>query len=197
MRTRALALLFVAVALCVAAILYATRPAAQPARQAAEFTPQPGTISPEPEPAAPPAVAKEPVFEQAADPAGTETEAVDTENPRVADVYRMVMRRDASAREALLAELTNPDPTVRRAALDGIIQLGDRSMIPRLREIEAATEDTTEKAEILEAINYIELPSWTEYLAQRGALPPSARTNVPRAGLVRPRPAARNAPNTP
>lgn len=93
---------------------------------------------------------------------------------RVEDLEKLAVGGDSVSRDALVAELDNPDADVRAAALDALIHLDDRSLVPRLREIAARTEDAVEKGKILEAADYISLPSFQEYLAQRNAHASSA-----------------------
>ena len=99
---------------------------------------------------------------------------------RAAELNALAMKNDSASRDAILAELQNPDPQIRKAALEAAIQTGDRSVVPRLQEIAAQTEDAGEKAEILEAIEYINLPSLSEYLAdQRAKMAALGLTNMP------------------
>jgi len=85
---------------------------------------------------------------------------------RVTELNNMAMCGDAASRDTLLSEMTNPDPAIRQAALAATIQFGDHSVIPRLKEIEAQTEDASEKQQILQAINFMSLPTLTEVRAQ-------------------------------
>ena len=88
---------------------------------------------------------------------------------RIAELEELAMNDDAASRDAILAELQNPDKEIRKAALEAAIQFNDRSVVPRLQEIAAQMEDPGEKAAVLEAIDYINLPSLSEYLAERKA----------------------------
>ncbi len=88
---------------------------------------------------------------------------------RIAELDALAMKDDAVSRDMILSELQNPDRAIRKGALEAAIQFNDRSVIPRLQEAAALTEDPAEKAEILEAIEYIKLPSLTEYLAEQKA----------------------------
>lgn len=83
---------------------------------------------------------------------------------------RLGMMNDEASREAIMAEFKNPDRRIRQEALEAIIQFGDRSVIPRLEEIAAQTTDPIEQKEIIDAIEYIKLPSLTEYLAEQERL---------------------------
>lgn len=69
---------------------------------------------------------------------------------------------DPISRDKILAELQNPLKEVREAALQATINFNNRSVVPRLRELAELTEDPREKASILDAIDYINLPSLTE-----------------------------------
>jgi hypothetical protein len=87
--------------------------------------------------------------------------------------------------EQILSQLENPDKATRAAALEEAVQLDDRSIIPRLRELAARTEDPQERAELVAAIDYINLPSVEEIMAEQHARraaaglpdPPRALTN--------------------
>lgn len=89
---------------------------------------------------------------------------------RVLELYALAMNDDTASRDAILSEFKNPEKNIRQAALEAAIQFGDRSVVPYLREAAAQTEDPREKVAILDAIDYINLPSLTEYAAQRKAL---------------------------
>ena len=92
---------------------------------------------------------------------------------------------DPDAAVTILAALEDPNRETRKAALDQAVQLDDRSLIPSLKAIAERTTDQLEKADILNAVEFINLPSVTEYLvaqqAQRAAAgqpdPPRTLTN--------------------
>jgi hypothetical protein len=65
----------------------------------------------------------------------------------------------------LLAELEDPRAAVRQAALDRIIELDDRAVIPQLRVIADRTTNLSEKIHLLKAIEFLSLPSVEEHLA--------------------------------
>jgi HEAT repeats len=98
----------------------------------------------------------------------------------IARLETLESNNDQDSLNAILAEMKNPDKQIRTAALSATVQFNDRSAIPRLQEIAAQTEDPSEKAQILKAIDYMKLPSISEYLAQRRASS-AARTNAPAA----------------
>jgi hypothetical protein len=76
-------------------------------------------------------------------------------------------RHDAAALETILSELQNSDRTIRQAAREAIVRVDNRSVLPRLQELAAQTDDPSEKLELLDAIEYISLPSYSQRLAQQ------------------------------
>jgi hypothetical protein len=72
---------------------------------------------------------------------------------------------DASLKE-ILAELTNPNPTIRHEAIEATIQFGGHTAVPVLRDLAARTSDPDEKKELQDAADFLELPSLTEIRAQ-------------------------------
>jgi hypothetical protein len=87
--------------------------------------------------------------------------------------------------ERILSRLESPDKATRAAALEAAAQLDDRSIIPRLRDIAARTDDPQGRADLMAAIDFINLPSVEENMAEQHARraaaglpdPPRARTN--------------------
>jgi hypothetical protein len=91
---------------------------------------------------------------------------------RIKELNDLAMNNDAESRDAILSEVKdNPDRRIRAAALEAAIQFDDRSVVPTLQDIAAQTVDPQEKQSILDAIDYINLPSLTEYVA---ANPPTS-----------------------
>jgi len=78
----------------------------------------------------------------------------------------LARERNADSLNAILLELQNPNKEIRKGALEAAIEFRDRSSIPRLQEIAGSTQDPNEKAELLEAIEYLKLPTLTEHLAE-------------------------------
>jgi hypothetical protein len=89
---------------------------------------------------------------------------------RANELYSLAMNDDTASRDTILSELQNPDKRIREAALEAAIQFNDRSVVPYLKDIANQTEDPREKVAILDAIDYINLPSLTELIAKRKAL---------------------------
>ena len=83
---------------------------------------------------------------------------------------------DATSFQLIITSLRAERPEIRKAALEAAIQLGNRDAIPILKELAAKTEDAREKVEILDAIEFLELPSLSEIKRPR-------RTNSSPAGV--------------
>lgn len=63
--------------------------------------------------------------------------------------------------------LTHPNPDVRAAAVDGMVQLGVPSAAAILRKLATKTEDSREKIKLLEAAEFIALPSVPQEVLMR------------------------------
>ena len=58
--------------------------------------------------------------------------------------------------------LLDPDPEVRAAARDGMVQLGESDAIPLLRDAAAKLKDPAEIASLQEAADLLALPAWSD-----------------------------------
>jgi len=72
---------------------------------------------------------------------------------------------DPASLKAILTELGNSDQEVRAAAVEATIQFGDRSAIPVLKDLAATTTDSGEKKALLDAAEFLSLPTMTEVRA--------------------------------
>jgi hypothetical protein len=81
---------------------------------------------------------------------------------RVAELTALAMNNDSNSFNTIWSELSNPDREIRAGALEAVIQFGDHSVSPRLRELAAQTQDPAEQAAILEAADYLDLPPITD-----------------------------------
>ena len=81
---------------------------------------------------------------------------------RVAELTSLAMNDDANSFDTIWSELSNPDKGIRAGALEAVIQFGDHSVGPRLRELAAQTQDPAEQSAILEAADYLDLPPITD-----------------------------------
>lgn len=82
------------------------------------------------------------------------------------ELMGLAMEKSPEAHQQIVDELKNPDKEIRKAALEAIQQADDRSVVPQMRQIADQTDDPAEKQAILEAIDFINLPTLTEYLHQ-------------------------------
>ena len=82
------------------------------------------------------------------------------------------------ATELLLAKVTHPEPEVRRAALAALVQLHATNALPGLEQAEALVENPREKVALMDAIDFLKLPTVTDGL--------DPKTNAPRRRFVMP-----------
>ena len=105
---------------------------------------------------------------------GTEPNALQEQHEayvesRIAELMELGMKDDSTSLETILGELTNRDPEIRKAALDAAVQFGSRDAIPKLMDAASQTDDSKEKTEILEAVEFLKLPSLSETIADAKA----------------------------
>ncbi len=86
---------------------------------------------------------------------------------RVADLNTAAMRNDFSAVDKIIGALGDKNPEVRMAAREAAVQAGNQDLIPALMVAVSQTDDAREKAELLNAIDFLQLPALGEALAQQ------------------------------
>jgi HEAT repeat protein len=86
---------------------------------------------------------------------------------RVAELSDLAMNDDRDSLNSILDELTNRDPEIRTAALEAAKQFGSRDAIPKLMDAVQQMEDPREQVAIIEAIEWLRLPSLTEVMQQQ------------------------------
>ena len=130
-------------------------------------------VTPAPAPAAPALVAVTPAATNPA-PVLPVVDAVETNAEHEAAVQAEIDKLqdlqandDPASLKAILTELTNPDKEVRAAAIEATTQFGDRSAIPVLKDLAATTTDSGEKKALLDAVEFMSLPTMTEVRAAR------------------------------
>ena len=82
--------------------------------------------------------------------------AIDAETDRL---QQWSMNDDPASLSSILADLTNSEKEVRKAAIEAAEQFGSTNAIPVLKNLAANDEDPEEKAALLEAANFLSLPS--------------------------------------
>jgi len=107
-----------------------------------------------------------------ASPGETEHETYVSE--RVTRLQELAMEDDSASLEIILSELNNRDPEIREAARESAVQFGSRDAIPKLADAALQTDDAHEKAALLDAIEFLKLPSLSEVEAQSGGQGTSA-----------------------
>lgn len=132
-------------------------------------------------PAAAAAPAKDGAAEVPAPGAANHSEYVKT---RIAQLQDLSMENDAASLNTILSELNNRDPEIRSAAVEAAIQFGSRDAIPALMEAATHTDDPQEKKEMIDAAEFLKLPSLTEVMAQQG----KKAASQPAKGKGRPAP---------
>jgi HEAT repeat protein len=108
---------------------------------------------------------------------GSDASQNDEVAKRVAELQDLGMEDDSQSLNTILSELSNRDPRIRRAAVDASVQFGSRDAIPNLEDAAAQTDDPHDKAAILDAIEFLKLPTISEVLSQRNPGPPAAAGN--------------------
>jgi len=116
--------------------------------------PAPAALSAAPPPAPLP-VAAPPVATNTVTPEQREA-AIEAEADRL---QQLSMKDDAASLSNILADLTNPEQDVRAAAIEAAKQFGSTNAIPALQAAADNTEDPQEKRDLLEAAEFISLPS--------------------------------------
>ena len=91
-----------------------------------------------------------------------ETNHAEYVRERVAELASLAMNDDANSFNIIWSELSNRDKEIRAGALEAVIQFGDHSIGPRLRELSEQTQDPAEQAAILQAADYLDLPPITD-----------------------------------
>ena len=98
---------------------------------------------------------------------------------RQAELAQLGMSDDPADLKTILSELNNKDSRLRDAALSAAVQFGSQDAIPALKNEMAWTDDPQEKVDILNAIKYLQLPTFQEFqanLAGAASQPPSDQT---------------------
>ncbi len=73
-----------------------------------------------------------------------------------------VVTYEPSGVKAILPFLLDPDPQIRQAARDGMVQLGESDAIPLLRDAASKLDDPQEVASLQDAADLLSLPAWSE-----------------------------------
>jgi hypothetical protein len=102
-----------------------------------------------------------------AQPAPPAPEIPEQLEEKIAQLEAVAEWADEGALLAVTRDLLHPARTVRLAAARIAMELGDREAIPFLEAAAADTEDSQEKAAYQEAIDFLKLPTLTEWRKRR------------------------------
>ena len=91
---------------------------------------------------------------------------IETETERLENLS---MSDDPTSLPPILAGLTNAEKEIRQAAIEATIQFGSPDAIPALKAAAVATSDPQEKEDLLDAADFLALPSLTDFVK---SLPP-------------------------
>jgi uncharacterized protein YdiU (UPF0061 family) len=86
---------------------------------------------------------------------------------RIAHLNELEAKDDSASLQAILSELTNPEMEIRAAAIESTIQFQSRDAIPALADLAARTSNPQEKQALLDAVEFLKLPTMTEIRAQK------------------------------
>lgn len=83
---------------------------------------------------------------------------------RIAAIHELEWFDDAASLQKILAELRNPLPQIRAAALEATRAFGSRDAIPHLTTCAAETGDLLEQKALMDLIEHLKLPTVVEEL---------------------------------
>jgi hypothetical protein len=95
-------------------------------------------------------------------PAEKILETTNSVEARIENLENLGSASDEDSLQKIIAAFDDADSKVRKAAVEAATQFGSRDAIPALQELEKRVEDPREKVEILDAIEFLKLPSLSE-----------------------------------
>ncbi len=100
---------------------------------------------------------------------------------RTAELHDLAWEMDDASTLTLVAELRNPDPVVRRAALDAITSQGNDHAIPYLEAVAWQSDDPVLQREIAETVDYLEVPALEDVISGKRQAKPVDPGELPGA----------------
>jgi HEAT repeat protein len=79
---------------------------------------------------------------------------------RQGELAQLGMSDDPADLKTITSELNNKDPRIRSSALSAAVQFGSQDAIPALQNEMQWTDDPQEKVDLMNAIKYLQLPSF-------------------------------------
>ena len=92
----------------------------------------------------------------------SESDNSDKVQSRIEELMLLGMKDDMDSLKTICAELTNSQKEIRLSAADALVQFGDASVVPQLRNLAIQAKDPQEQAHFNEAAEQLSLPSFTE-----------------------------------
>lgn len=158
------------------AVIFFLKPPANQPQTAAVPIVQPAASAPETKPAIPqvsptadsaggvaPIKPANPVPVATAEVTGEGAEFIQEQINRLEELET---KDDDASLKAILAELTNTNRIIRHVAIEATIQFGGHTAVPVLQGLAARTWDPAEKQELLDAAEFLALPTLTEVRAE-------------------------------
>jgi hypothetical protein len=94
--------------------------------------------------------------------AGAQAKHTEFVAKRCAELEALAFEEDNTSLQIICSELTNRDPEIRKAARGAAIQFASRDAIPPLLDAASQTDDPQEKQALIDAAEFLKLPSLTE-----------------------------------
>lgn len=94
-----------------------------------------------------------------------DSSAIKEPQDEIAEMDNAMLQVDERTLPLLCAKLSATDRQVRQAAVSNLVTLADRDGIPALSEAADRTADSEEKGTILKAIEFLQLPTYDELIA--------------------------------
>ena len=88
---------------------------------------------------------------------------------RADELVKLSWEDDSESLKRILAELENPEPDIRKAALQATANFGSRDAIPYLESLVATSTDADEKIALIQTAEQLKMPTASEYFAQKKA----------------------------
>ncbi|MEO8616143.1 MAG: hypothetical protein ABI600_13445 [Luteolibacter sp.] len=98
---------------------------------------------------------------------------------RIAGLDRLSAADDSASLREILAELRNPLPEIRRAALSAVRAFSSRESIPYLELMLRETRDSADQQDLTDAIEYLQLPTMAESLERQSIPAPGGNQDPP------------------
>jgi predicted component of type VI protein secretion system len=107
----------------------------------------------------------------------SKTTALTETQTALAEIDSAMLQVDERTLPTLCAKLTAFEPEVRKAAVSNLVFLADKNAIPALSEAANRITDPDEKTNILKAIEFLQLPTYDELVAN-GTMKPLGKVPV-------------------